>query len=212
MTSWSRGVGRNFRRRDPARRARPPLRVARRGEARGCARSFSPRSHVRSSRPRLPRCGRLDRRLYRSAARTRRAAGLCRGCRPRPAASEPAQAAGDRVHRRDRHSRARPGAACRAARLHRRRYEFISLKLVLPATLELAQPEACLLALIKPQFEAGRRNAKKGIVRDPLVHTAVCDDIASFVASLGWRVAGLLPSPIPGGDGNLEFFIAAHRP
>jgi 23S rRNA (cytidine1920-2'-O)/16S rRNA (cytidine1409-2'-O)-methyltransferase len=66
-------------------------------------------------------------------------------------------------------------------------------------------------ALIKPQFEAGRRALKKGIVRDPLVHAVVCDHIAEFVASLGWRVAGVVPSPIAGGDGNREFFIAASR-
>ena len=86
---------------------------------------------------------------------------------------------------------------------------FISLKLVLPPALRFATMPACLLALIKPQFEAGRANAKKGIVRDPRVHAAVCDDIASFVASLGWRVAGTISSPIPGGDGNREFFIGA---
>jgi 23S rRNA (cytidine1920-2'-O)/16S rRNA (cytidine1409-2'-O)-methyltransferase len=87
---------------------------------------------------------------------------------------------------------------------------FISLKLVLPAALALARTPACLLALIKPQFEAGRGRAKRGIVRDPLVHAAVCDDIAAFVTSRGWKVAGILPSPISGGDGNREFFIAAH--
>jgi 23S rRNA (cytidine1920-2'-O)/16S rRNA (cytidine1409-2'-O)-methyltransferase len=86
---------------------------------------------------------------------------------------------------------------------------FISLKLVLPATFAIARTPANLLALIKPQFEAGRRHAKKGIVHDPLVHTAVCDDIAAFVSSHGWRVAGVVPSSIPGSDGNREFFIAA---
>jgi 23S rRNA (cytidine1920-2'-O)/16S rRNA (cytidine1409-2'-O)-methyltransferase len=86
---------------------------------------------------------------------------------------------------------------------------FISLKLVLPAAFALARTPGHLLALIKPQFEADRRYAKKGIVRDPLVHTAVCDDIAAFVRLCGWRVAGVVPSSIPGGDGNREFFIAA---
>jgi 23S rRNA (cytidine1920-2'-O)/16S rRNA (cytidine1409-2'-O)-methyltransferase len=86
---------------------------------------------------------------------------------------------------------------------------FISLKLVLPAALRLAHAPARLLALIKPQFEAGRRHIKKGIVRDPAVHAAVCDDIAQFVASRGWQVVGVVPSPIPGGEGNREFFIAA---
>jgi 23S rRNA (cytidine1920-2'-O)/16S rRNA (cytidine1409-2'-O)-methyltransferase len=88
---------------------------------------------------------------------------------------------------------------------------FISLKLVLPAALALATTPACLLALIKPQFEAGRSDSKKGIVRDPLVHARVCDDIAACVSALGWRVAGVMPSPIAGGDGNREFFIGARR-
>ena len=88
---------------------------------------------------------------------------------------------------------------------------FISLKLVLPPALALAKPSAQLIALIKPQFEAGRSTAKKGIVRDPAVHTAVCDDIAEFVASLGWRVLGVIPSPIEGGDGNTEFLLGAAR-
>jgi 23S rRNA (cytidine1920-2'-O)/16S rRNA (cytidine1409-2'-O)-methyltransferase len=87
---------------------------------------------------------------------------------------------------------------------------FISLKLVLPPVFHLVQKPAQLLALIKPQFEAGRSGAKKGIVRDPLIHAAVCDDIAAFVTARGWEVVGIVPSPILGGDGNHEFFIAAH--
>src|SRR5262245_13236072 len=88
---------------------------------------------------------------------------------------------------------------------------FISLKLVLPAEVAMARIPACLLALIKPQFEVGRRGSKKGIVREPHVHAAVCEDIAAFVTSCGWRVVGITPSPIAGADGNREFFIAAHR-
>ena len=87
---------------------------------------------------------------------------------------------------------------------------FISLKSVLPAALALARTPASLIALIKPQFEAGRRRIKGGIVRDARVHAAVCDDIAAFLTSCGWRVVGIEPSAIPGGDGNREFFIAAH--
>ena len=87
---------------------------------------------------------------------------------------------------------------------------FISLKLVLPAATALAAP-ATLVALIKPQFEAGRDRVKKGVVRDPAVHQAVCDDIAAVAASLGWRVRGIIPSPIAGGDGNVEFLLAAER-
>jgi 23S rRNA (cytidine1920-2'-O)/16S rRNA (cytidine1409-2'-O)-methyltransferase len=87
---------------------------------------------------------------------------------------------------------------------------FISLELVLPAALALVRTPACVLALVKPQFEAGRGRAKRGIVRDPLVHAAVCDDIAALVTSHGWEVVGIVPSPISGSDGNREFFIAAH--
>jgi 23S rRNA (cytidine1920-2'-O)/16S rRNA (cytidine1409-2'-O)-methyltransferase len=88
---------------------------------------------------------------------------------------------------------------------------FISLKLVVPAVGKILNARATLLALIKPQFEAGRRDVKKGIVRDASVHTAVCDDIAAFLTALGWRVGGATPSAIPGGDGNREFFIEAQR-
>jgi 23S rRNA (cytidine1920-2'-O)/16S rRNA (cytidine1409-2'-O)-methyltransferase len=88
---------------------------------------------------------------------------------------------------------------------------FISLKLVLPAALALARPPAQLIALVKPQFEAGRAHVRKGIVREPAVHTAVSNDIATVVSALGWRVAGVIPSPIAGGDGNVEFLLGAAR-
>jgi len=88
---------------------------------------------------------------------------------------------------------------------------FISLKHVLPGLSSLLAPHSAFVALIKPQFEAGRRDVKKGIVRDPAVHEAVCADIGAAVIASGWSVAALLPSPIAGGDGNREFFIAAER-
>ena len=88
---------------------------------------------------------------------------------------------------------------------------FISLKLVLPAVGNLLKQRASIVALIKPQFEARRADIKKGIVRDAAVHQAVCDEIAAFVVSQGWRVGGRVPSPILGGDGNREFFIEANR-
>jgi 23S rRNA (cytidine1920-2'-O)/16S rRNA (cytidine1409-2'-O)-methyltransferase len=88
---------------------------------------------------------------------------------------------------------------------------FISLKLVLPAVTALTKAPAQLITLIKPQFEAGRAALKRGIVRDAAVHAAVCDDISAFVTSLGWRVTGLLPSPIDGGAGNAEFLLGATR-
>jgi 23S rRNA (cytidine1920-2'-O)/16S rRNA (cytidine1409-2'-O)-methyltransferase len=88
---------------------------------------------------------------------------------------------------------------------------FISLKLVLPCIGRLLKPAATLVALIKPQFEANRRDVKKGIVRDAAVHAAICSDIARFIAALEWRVSDPIASPIRGGDGNKEFFIEAHR-
>jgi 23S rRNA (cytidine1920-2'-O)/16S rRNA (cytidine1409-2'-O)-methyltransferase len=86
---------------------------------------------------------------------------------------------------------------------------FISLKLVLPALERLLRRPAELIALIKPQFEAGRKHLKKGVVRDAAIHTTVCGDIAAFATALGWRVAGVIASPIDGGEGNKEFLIGA---
>jgi 23S rRNA (cytidine1920-2'-O)/16S rRNA (cytidine1409-2'-O)-methyltransferase len=86
---------------------------------------------------------------------------------------------------------------------------FISLKLVLPALGRLLRRPAQLVALIKPQFEAGRMHLKKGIVRDPAVHAAVCDDIAAFARSLEWEIIEVIPSPIEGGEGNKEFLLGA---
>jgi 23S rRNA (cytidine1920-2'-O)/16S rRNA (cytidine1409-2'-O)-methyltransferase len=88
---------------------------------------------------------------------------------------------------------------------------FISLKLVLPAALALAAPRADLVALIKPQFEAARGRRKRGVVRDPAVHAAVCADIAALVHALGWTVTAMVPSPIEGGEGNREFFVGGRR-
>jgi 23S rRNA (cytidine1920-2'-O)/16S rRNA (cytidine1409-2'-O)-methyltransferase len=88
---------------------------------------------------------------------------------------------------------------------------FISLKLALPPALALVQFPARLLALIKPQFEAGRGASKKGIVREDSVHAAVCAEIADLVRSLGWKVMSIMPSPIAGRSGNREFFIGAAR-
>ena len=88
---------------------------------------------------------------------------------------------------------------------------FISLKLVLPTAVALLKPCAELAVLVKPQFEAGRDHVKKGIVRDEAVHRAVCEDLTAFVASLGFDIIGLVPSPIEGGDGNREFLLGARR-
>jgi 23S rRNA (cytidine1920-2'-O)/16S rRNA (cytidine1409-2'-O)-methyltransferase len=88
---------------------------------------------------------------------------------------------------------------------------FISLKLVIPAIEKLLTPRAILVALIKPQFEAARHDIKKGIVRDPSVHAAICDDIKAFLAARGWHIGNVVASPITGGDGNREFFVEAER-
>ena len=90
---------------------------------------------------------------------------------------------------------------------------FIGLRTVLPAALALAAPGAFLVALIKPQFEAGReRVGKGGIVRDPDVHAEVCKTIAAWLSDeAGWQLLGITESPITGAEGNKEFLIAGRR-
>jgi 23S rRNA (cytidine1920-2'-O)/16S rRNA (cytidine1409-2'-O)-methyltransferase len=89
---------------------------------------------------------------------------------------------------------------------------FISLAKVLPVPMGLAAPAARLLALIKPQFEAGRAEVGKGgVVRDAAVHDRVCRDVAQWLDAAGWAVAGITPSPITGPEGNVEFLVAAQR-
>jgi 23S rRNA (cytidine1920-2'-O)/16S rRNA (cytidine1409-2'-O)-methyltransferase len=88
---------------------------------------------------------------------------------------------------------------------------FVSLKLVLPKALAFAGADGELIALIKPQFEAGRSERKKGIVRDPAVHAAVCADVEMRMQVLGWRHRGTMRSPILGGDGNHEFLLYATK-
>ena len=87
---------------------------------------------------------------------------------------------------------------------------FIGLAKVLEAPLKLAKPGAKLVALIKPQFEAGREEVGKGgVVRDPSVHERVCADVAAWLETQRWSVAGVTPSPITGPEGNVEFLIGA---
>ncbi|GAA3890647.1 TlyA family rRNA (cytidine-2'-O)-methyltransferase [Sphingomonas limnosediminicola] len=87
---------------------------------------------------------------------------------------------------------------------------FISLFKVLQAPLKLAKPGAKLIALIKPQFEAGREEVGKGgVVRDPAVHERVCDEAKDWVELQGWTVLGITPSPITGPEGNVEFLLGA---
>ncbi|MGD9810327.1 MAG: TlyA family RNA methyltransferase [Sphingobium sp.] len=90
---------------------------------------------------------------------------------------------------------------------------FISLAKVLERPLSFAAPGARLLALIKPQFEAGRGEVGKGgVVRDPAVHQRVCEEVEGWLTGQGWVVAGVETSPITGPEGNVEFLIAARRP
>tara|TARA_R110002110_G_scaffold79145_1_gene207036 strand:- start:10828 stop:11574 length:747 start_codon:yes stop_codon:yes gene_type:complete len=88
---------------------------------------------------------------------------------------------------------------------------FIGLAKALPPALALAERGAYLVALIKPQFEVGPGNVGKGgIVRDGELHRRVCGDMARWLSDdMGWRVIGIAESPIAGGDGNVEFLIAA---
>jgi len=90
---------------------------------------------------------------------------------------------------------------------------FIGLETVLPAPLALTRPGARLVALIKPQFEVGKgRVGKGGVVREPALHAEVCARISNWLAARpGWRVLGVVESPILGPEGNREFLIAATR-
>lgn len=90
---------------------------------------------------------------------------------------------------------------------------FISLAKVLETPLGFVRPGAHLIALIKPQFEAGRTEVGKGgVVRDPAIHERVCDEVRDWLTTQGWIVAGVTPSPITGPEGNIEFLIGATRP
>ncbi|HEX3453660.1 MAG TPA: TlyA family RNA methyltransferase [Gaiellaceae bacterium] len=84
---------------------------------------------------------------------------------------------------------------------------FISLRAVLPPVVRLAAPGWQALALVKPQFEAGRAEVRKGVVRDSEVHRRVLRDVAALAPSLGARVAGVVDSGLPGPKGNREFFL-----
>jgi 23S rRNA (cytidine1920-2'-O)/16S rRNA (cytidine1409-2'-O)-methyltransferase len=90
---------------------------------------------------------------------------------------------------------------------------FISLTVVLPASLVLTAPGGRLIALIKPQFEAGQGAVGKGgVVRDPDLRREICQRIAAWLAAQpGWAVRGLIESPLLGGDGNVEFLIYATK-
>ena len=88
---------------------------------------------------------------------------------------------------------------------------FISQRLVLPPVLALAAPSAWLVSLVKPQFEVGRGELAKGKVRSDAALERACAEVGAAIVAEGWRVLGLMPSPIPGGAGAKEFLIAARH-
>jgi 23S rRNA (cytidine1920-2'-O)/16S rRNA (cytidine1409-2'-O)-methyltransferase len=89
---------------------------------------------------------------------------------------------------------------------------FIGLAKVLDRPLSFAAPTARLMALIKPQFEAGRGEVGKGgVVRDAAIHDRVCKEVSDWLTASDWRVEGITESPITGPEGNVEFLIGATR-
>ncbi len=89
---------------------------------------------------------------------------------------------------------------------------FIGLAKVLERPMTFAGKGARLMALIKPQFEAGREEVGKGgVVRDPAIRARVCDQVVAWLTEAGWSVAGIVESPIKGPEGNVEFLVAASR-
>jgi 23S rRNA (cytidine1920-2'-O)/16S rRNA (cytidine1409-2'-O)-methyltransferase len=89
---------------------------------------------------------------------------------------------------------------------------FIGLAKVLDVPIGFAKPDARLMALVKPQFEAGRDEVGKGgVVRDAAVHARVCAEVSEWIETKGWHVEGIVESPITGPEGNVEFLIAATR-
>lgn len=85
---------------------------------------------------------------------------------------------------------------------------FISLDKILPAVRKILRDDAFVIALIKPQFEAGRENVgKKGVVRDARVHADVIKKVSAFARALGFSCSGLDFSPIKGPEGNIEYLL-----
>ncbi|WP_246710196.1 TlyA family RNA methyltransferase [Martelella soudanensis] len=91
---------------------------------------------------------------------------------------------------------------------------FISLRLALPPALELAEPGAVCILLVKPQFEAGKDNiGKKGLLKDAALGPQIAAELERWLTGdIGWQSLGITPSPIEGGDGNREFLLAGRKP
>ena len=84
---------------------------------------------------------------------------------------------------------------------------FISLRQILPVVPPLLRPGADVVALVKPQFEAGRAEVGKGVIRDAAIHARVVDEIRAAAAAVGLTPRGVTPSPITGQKGNVEFLL-----
>lgn len=106
-------------------------------------------------------------------------------------------------------ARLRPGDLPEAVDLAAIDCSFISLSKVLPAVVALVRDDGRILALVKPQFEAGPKAAPRGVVRDPAVHEAVLHRVAEEARELGLSPIGIVPSSLLGPQGNREFFILA---
>jgi 23S rRNA (cytidine1920-2'-O)/16S rRNA (cytidine1409-2'-O)-methyltransferase len=90
---------------------------------------------------------------------------------------------------------------------------FISLRTVVPVLVPLVDPAGDLVLLVKPQFEAGRQEASRGagVIRDPAVWRRVLLEVAAVVGAQGADRMGVMPSPLTGADGNVEFLLHARR-
>jgi 23S rRNA (cytidine1920-2'-O)/16S rRNA (cytidine1409-2'-O)-methyltransferase len=84
---------------------------------------------------------------------------------------------------------------------------FISLRLILPVIPPLLAPGADVVALVKPQFEAGRDEVGKGVIHDPAIHARVVEEISAAAAAIGLTRRAAIPSPITGQKGNVEFLL-----
>jgi 23S rRNA (cytidine1920-2'-O)/16S rRNA (cytidine1409-2'-O)-methyltransferase len=84
---------------------------------------------------------------------------------------------------------------------------FISLRQIFPVVPAILRPAADVVALVKPQFEAGRAEVRKGVIHDPAVHARVLEDVAQAAAGVGLTPKGSTPSPITGQKGNVEFLL-----
>jgi 23S rRNA (cytidine1920-2'-O)/16S rRNA (cytidine1409-2'-O)-methyltransferase len=84
---------------------------------------------------------------------------------------------------------------------------FISLRQILPVVPGVLRPDADVVALIKPQFEAGRAEVRKGVIRDSSVQARVLDEVSAAAAEVGLKPVASTPSPITGAKGNIEFLV-----